>query len=162
MDSDGDKEALGDQHIEGRDYVVGFSEALQASSMEQKKDMFATGMTGAREVSEGVLEKSHPQESAEQLRAKLAALEQVLKDKTTMTLAKSQLVQNFQQYKEDAKVKNWQQVHQFSKVNVAGIKLEAEQIKKENQSLNQELTRMRRALEKQRKEKGKEKAASKQ
>ena len=69
-----------------------------------------------------------------------------------MTLAKSQLVQNFQQYKEDAKVKNWQQVHQYSKVSVAGIKLESEQIKKENQGLNQELTRMRRALEKQRKE----------
>ena len=69
-----------------------------------------------------------------------------------MTLAKSKLVQNFQQYKEDAKVKNWQQVHQYSKVSVAGIKLESEQIKKENQGLNQELTRMRRALEKQRKE----------
>ena len=69
-----------------------------------------------------------------------------------MTLAKSQLVQNFQQYKEDAKVKNWQQVHQYSKVSIAGIKLESEQIKKENHGLNQELTRMRRALEKQRKE----------
>ena len=126
LDTDRNGEALSDQHIEGRDYVVGFSEAIQASSFEQKKDMFATGMTGAREVSEGVLEKSHPQESAEQLQSKLAALEQILKDKTTMTLAKSELVQNFQQYKEDAKVKNWRQVHQFSKVNVAGIKLEAE------------------------------------
>ena len=72
-----------------------------------------TGMTGLREASEEVLSKSPPKKSAEKLRAKLAALEEILKNKTTVTLAKSQLVQNFQQYKEDAKVKNWQHVHQF-------------------------------------------------
>ena len=40
--------------------MVGVSEALDDQRIEQKKDMFMTGMTGAREVSEGVLEKSHP------------------------------------------------------------------------------------------------------
>ena len=81
------------------------------------------------------------------LKEKLAMFERILKEKTTATLAKSKLVTNFQKYKENAKVKTWKQVHQFEKSQVAGIKLEAEQIKKENNGLNQELTRLRRALE---------------
>ena len=91
-------------------------------------------------------------ESAESLKQRLAAMEYILKQKTTATLAKSKLVQNFQTYKEDVKVKNWKQIHQFEKSQVAGIKLEAAQIKNENKGLNQELTRMKRALEQQRKE----------
>ena len=42
-------------------------------------------------------------------------MEYILKEKTTATLAKSKLVQNFQQYKEDAKLKTWKIVHQFEK-----------------------------------------------
>ena len=53
---------------------------------------------------------------------------------------------NFQKFRDDAKVKKWQEVHGFEKVQVAGIKLEAEQIKQENKNLNQEIVRMRRAI----------------
>ena len=47
----------------------------------------------------------------EQMKERLAMMEQILKEKTTQTLAKSKLVANFQKYKENAKVKTWKQVH---------------------------------------------------
>ena len=54
------------------------------------------------------LDHNEPKPTKEVLKERLVNMEYILKEKTTTTLAKSKLVHNFQKYKEDAKVKNWQ------------------------------------------------------
>ena len=109
-------------HLDGPGYTIGLSQALETQNDEQEP-MFKTGITG--ELPEGD-DPQTKKERYQMLKANLALCEERLKDKTTDTLARCDLVQKFQKYKEDAKVKNWQQIHQFQKQQVAGIKLEAE------------------------------------
>jgi len=73
-------------------------------------------------------------------------LEANLRERTAATLSKNRLVEDFRRQKEEAKLKNWKLLQEFEKMQKLEAKHELEQMKKENQTLVQELARMKRAV----------------
>ena len=84
------------------------------------------------------------------LKAKLARMEAIIREKTNATLARNPLVDNFKRKKEDLQVQHWKRLQDFEKQQVATTKHEVIEMKKENKILASEIARMKRAVAQQR------------
>ena len=73
------------------------------------------------------------------LNERVAQFEERLAQKTNWVLKNNTLVRDFQKFRQEAQVKNWQAVHKYQKEELASNRLQLSEIQQQNKNLTAEV-----------------------